>query len=94
MIPDTYVIVPKAVCPQWWPRPWSEMLAAADRGDDGLAIASQPKISVPDPKRTGQTKEVDDYPYTVKGAMVFRAAVAHWDGAWRGDTAMLHTQGW
>lgn len=34
------VMVPRAVAPQYWHRPWSEVLAAAEAGTDGLSVHS------------------------------------------------------
>jgi hypothetical protein len=94
-IPSEYVVVPRAVCKAWWPKPYSEIRAAAEAGVDGIELAQQPKKLVPDPKSVEKDamKEVDDYPYIVRGAMVFREA-GRFEGFNREDVATLHTQGW
>jgi len=33
-----YVAVPRKVFDRYWPQPWADVLAAAERGDDGLAL--------------------------------------------------------
>ena len=38
-----YVRVPRAYAEQYWHKPWAEVLAAAERGDDGLCVTARPK---------------------------------------------------
>lgn len=95
-IPKVFVCVPRDVCASWWPRPWAELLAAAEAGVAGLALVENPMKQVPDMKsvKSGAMKDVDDYPYVKRGCMVFRQGQAFWDGADRVNKALLHTQGW
>ncbi len=76
---------------RWWPRPYSELRAAATEGTDGLVIHVTPKKTFE--KADGTLKEVDDYPFIERGAMTFYAAGKR-DGFNRDDVATLHTQGW
>lgn len=96
VLPKLFVCVPREVCASWWPRPWDEMLAAAQAGEAGLVVADNPKVKVPDRKSPdpNAVKEIDDYPYSKRGYMVFRQGQESWDGPARINTAMLHTQGW
>ena len=95
MIPNEYVCVPRAVASAWWPKPYSEIRAAAVAGVDGISLVVAPKLRVPDPKKTaeGAMREVDHYPYTVRGQMVFREGGIS-DGYDRNDVASLHSQGY
>lgn len=34
----TRVVVSRARLAQWWPRPWAEVIDAAERGEDGLRV--------------------------------------------------------
>ena len=33
-----FVRIPRAQFATWWPRPWPEVLAAAEAGEDGLRV--------------------------------------------------------
>ncbi len=94
-VPSEYVVIPRKVCERWWHKPFSEIKAAAIDGVDGIELALAPKKLVPDPKsaKKDAMREVDDYPYLVRGAMVFREA-GRFEGFNREDVATLHTQGW
>jgi hypothetical protein len=96
VLPRVFVVVPRVVCGDWWPRPWSELVAAAESGVGGLSMAVNPVKKIPNltSPEPGATKDVDDYPYVVRGHMVFRQGQANWDGPARTETAFLHTQGW
>ena len=41
----TFVRIPRAHFVTWWARPWPEVLAAAEAGEDGLAIDDSPDRS-------------------------------------------------
>ena len=43
----TFVRIPRAQFSTWWTRPWPEVIAAAEAGEDGLALET------PDRSRNG-----------------------------------------
>lgn len=47
--PVAFVAVPRAVAADYWHQPWVDVVAAAERGDDGLmccdATSSQPDVA-------------------------------------------------
>lgn len=44
MTPVIYVKVPRASAADWWHQPWSDVLAAAERGEHGLSV-QEPKFT-------------------------------------------------
>lgn len=47
---STFVIVPRGVAAQWWSRPWSDVLAAAQAGTDGLRVYQNADVPMWRPK--------------------------------------------
>lgn len=43
--PNVFVIVPRAALPTYMHQPWADVLAAAERGTDGLAVShARPRV--------------------------------------------------
>lgn len=96
----TYVAIDRSIASQWWSRPFSEMVAAANSGVLGVNVVVDPgeDREVEEFNETTRQKDkkvifVEENPYRVKNAMVFRPA-GKLDGFDRDDVAALHSQGW
>lgn len=95
-----YIAVPRAVAAKWWHCPFSAMEKAAETNVDGIALVVDPgqdreysHIDSDSRQEEKWVEFVDEFPYYVRGAMVFRPSGRH-EGFGCDDVAALHTQGW
>ena len=79
--PTMFVSVPRAVAALYWHQPWADVLSAAERGSDGLAVVTErPRVWL---GLTGDAAPlVPDMAFLAEG-----------QGEWRGRT-VLYQQNW
>lgn len=71
--------VPRAQLATWWPRPWADVISAAERGEDGLTVVHVPP---------GSRAVLPDVAWLREGVG------EPFDDAWGKNRTLLYHQNW